>query len=200
MEICSCTISIHDITTHFEEVCGKHCHIKLSSCISLQSHQRMAGFMPFVTFTNKGFPGYHSTHQVSAKPPLYRYVVISGASHVVVWPPLLRLGDPVCFPAHCPIAVLVTAVYDWQQILQASQLPWREPSRGFNFKFPSFGKGVNIDKIAEDFKVPVHPFKPYKLLYCRVSCLLEGSCQGVFEVALTCSEVMARSCEYSVYM
>ncbi|KAL3150841.1 hypothetical protein ABBQ32_000595 [Trebouxia sp. C0010 RCD-2024] len=35
---------------------------------------------------------------------------------------------------------------------RASQLPWREPSRGFNFNFGGLGKGLNIDKIAEDFK------------------------------------------------
>ena len=51
-------------------------------------------------------------------------------------------------------------------MLQASQLPWREPSRGFNFNFPSFGKGVNIDKIAEDFKVPVCISKPSSSLHC----------------------------------
>ena len=36
--------------------------------------------------------------------------------------------------------------------MQASQLPWREPSRGFKFDLSAL-KGVNIDKIAEDFKV-----------------------------------------------
>lgn len=40
--------------------------------------------------------------------------------------------------------------------LQASQLPWKEPSRGFNFSFPNFS-GVNIDKLADDFKVFTHP-------------------------------------------
>ena len=54
----------------------------------------------------------------------------------------------------------------WYHMLQASQLPWREPSRGFNFNFPSFGKGVNIDKIAEDFKVPVYLCKPSNPLHC----------------------------------
>ncbi|DBA91590.1 TPA: hypothetical protein ACH3X1_003201 [Trebouxia sp. C0004] len=36
---------------------------------------------------------------------------------------------------------------------RASQLPWREPSRGFNFNLDFSGlKGLNLDKVAEDFK------------------------------------------------
>lgn len=57
-------------------------------------------------------------------------------------------------------------------MLQASQLPWREPSRGFSFNFPSFGKGVNIDKIAEDFKVPVCAYKPSNHTVLNMSGLL----------------------------
>lgn len=35
---------------------------------------------------------------------------------------------------------------------KASQLPWREPSRGFNFDLSGLTNAVNIDKLAEDFK------------------------------------------------
>ena len=43
--------------------------------------------------------------------------------------------------------------------LQASELPWREPLRGLNLNLnlpslPSL-KGVNIDKLADDLKVPI---------------------------------------------
>lgn len=50
---------------------------------------------------------------------------------------------------------MVGACTAQHHLLQASQLPWREPSRGFNFNFGGLGKGLNIDKIAEDFKVSV---------------------------------------------
>ena len=105
MTICNCRVSIHQSTTSCKEIGWNYCHIKPSSCTSLQSHHCGASFMPCVNFTNKRAPGHHNTHQVIAQPPLFCYVVISDASHVVVWS-TPGLGEDIGF-VHLHITLLL---------------------------------------------------------------------------------------------
>lgn len=81
-------------------------------------------------------------------PCSYAALFVASASHSVTHPPC---------QGHVPWLCACQSHVQYRQcvqFLQASQLPWREPSRGFNLNFDFSGlKGLSVDKIAEDFKV-----------------------------------------------